>query len=143
VGIGTDLQSFDSDLFFSSYQDDGPSANFSLDIIQYSDSPDFPDPNTSVWLCSEIPSDDNPAGGSPTGLCDEKLDGLFVKQAGQVDFAERQLTFHEITRYIFDNAFWIGLWQDPDLFGFSERLINVKMSGATPFFNIAEWDIAP
>jgi peptide/nickel transport system substrate-binding protein len=141
VGIGTDLQSYDSDLFFSSYQDDGPSANFSLDIIEYSDSPDFPDPNTSVWLCSEIPSDENPAGGSPTGLCDEKLDALFTKQASQVDFMERQQTMFEITRYIFDQAYWIGLWQDPDLFGFSDRMINVKMSGATPFFNIFEWDI--
>src|SRR4030042_1310814 len=42
VGIGIELQSYDSDLFFSSYADDGPSANFSLDIIEYSDSPNFP-----------------------------------------------------------------------------------------------------
>ena len=143
VGIGIDLQSFDADLFFSSYQDDGPSANFSLDIIEYSDSPDFPDPNTAIWNCSDIPSDDNPAGTSPTGLCDDKLDALFLKQRSQVDFAERQQTFFEITRYIYDQAFWIGLWLDPDLFGFSNRMINVKMSGATPFFNIAEWDLTP
>ena len=143
VGIGTDLQSYEYDLFFMGYQDDGPSANFSLDIIQYSDSPDFPDPTTSVWLCSDIPSDENPAGSSPTGLCDETLDALFRKQETQVDFNERQQTFYEITRYIYDNALWIGIWQDPDLFGFSDRMINVKMSGATPFFNIAEWDITP
>jgi peptide/nickel transport system substrate-binding protein len=142
VGIGTDLQSYDSDLFFQGYQDNGPSANFSLDIIEYSDSPDFPDPNATVWLCSEVPSDENPAGGSPTGLCDEKLDGLFKLQATQVDFAERQKTFYEITKYIFDQAYWIGLWDDPDLFGFSDRLTGVKMSGATPFFNISEWDMS-
>lgn len=142
IGIGTDLQSFDSDLFFSSYQEDGPSANFSLDIIQYSDSPDFPDPNTSVWLCSDIPSDENPAGSSPTGLCDETLDGLFQLQSTQVDFEERQQTLFEITRYLFDQAFWIGLWEDPDLFGFSDRMTGVEMSGATPFFNISEWDMS-
>jgi peptide/nickel transport system substrate-binding protein len=143
VGIGVELLSYDSDLFFSSYQDDGPSANFSLDLIEYSDSPDFPDPNTAIWLCSDIPSDENPAGTSPTGLCDETLDGLFLKQSKQVDFAERQQTFYQITKYIFDNAFWIGLWQDPDQFMFSNRMLNVKMSGATPFFNIAEWDLTP
>jgi peptide/nickel transport system substrate-binding protein len=142
VGIGTELLSYDADTFFLGYQEDGPSANFSLDIIEYSDSPDFPDPNTAIWLCSDIPSDSNPAGTSPTGLCDEKLDGLFQLQATQVDFAARQKTFYEITRYIYDNAFWIGLWQDPDLFGYSDRLLNVKTSGATPFFNLAEWDIA-
>ena len=143
AGIGTELLSYDADLFFSSYQDDGPSANFSLDLIEYSDSPDFPDPNTAIWNCSDIPSDENPAGTSPTGLCDETLDALFLLQRTQVDFAERQQTFYEITRYIYDNAFWIGLWLDPDLFMFSERMNNVKMSGATPFFNIAEWDLTP
>jgi len=141
VGITLDLLSFDPDIFFSSYAEDGPSANFSLDIIEYSDSADFPDPNTVVWLCSEIPSDENPAGVNPTGLCDEKLDGLFKLQATQVDFAERQKTMHQITRYIFEQVYWLGLWEDPDLFGVSDRLQNVKISGATPFFNIAEWEL--
>ncbi len=141
VGIGTELLSYDSDTFFLGYQDNGPSANFSLDLIEYSDSPDFPDPNTAIWLCSDIPTDENPAGTSPTGLCDPTLDDLFQKQQTQVDFAERQQTFYQITKYIFDNAMWIGIWQDPDLFGFSKRMTDVKMSGATPFFNIAEWDL--
>ncbi len=141
VGIGTELLSYDADTFFLGYQDNGPSANFSLDIIEYSDSPDFPDPNTAIWLCSDIPTDANPSGTSPSGLCDPTLDALFQKQQTQVDFAQRQQTFYQITKYLYDNAFWIGLWQDPDLFGFSSRMTGVKMSGATPFFNIAEWDI--
>ncbi|NJD58611.1 MAG: peptide ABC transporter substrate-binding protein [Anaerolineae bacterium] len=141
VGIGTELLSYDSDTFFNGYQDDGPSANFSLDLIEYSDSPYWPDPNTTVWLCSNIPSDANPAGSSPTGLCDETLDGLFLKQLTQFDFAERQQTFYEITKLIYDNVYWLGIWQDPDLFSFSDRMTGYKMSGATPFFNIAEWDI--
>jgi len=142
VGITLDLQSFDSDIFFASYAEDGPSANFSLDIIEYSDSPDFPDPNTYVWRCSEIPSDENPAGVNGTGLCDEELEALFAVQETQVDFATRQQTLYQITSYIYDNVLWLGLWEDPDLFGFSDRLLNVKISGATPFFNISEWDMA-
>jgi len=142
VGIGTDLQSFDADLFFASYAEDGPSANFSLDLIEYSNAPSFPDPNASEWRCAEIPSDENPAGISPTGLCDETLEALFVQQETQVDFAARQQTFYQISKYMYDNVFWLGLWEDPDLFGFSDRIVNVKMSGATAFFNVAEWDIA-
>ncbi len=42
VGIKLDLQSFDADIFFAGYGEDGPSANFSLDIIEYSNSPDSP-----------------------------------------------------------------------------------------------------
>jgi len=141
VGIKLDLQSFDSDTFFASYSENGPSANFSLDIIEYSDSPDFPDPNAVVWLCSEIPSDENPAGVSPTGLCDQELDSLFQKQSKQVDFTERQQTMYQITKRLYEQVFWLGLWDDPDLFGFSNRLQNVKISGATPFFNVSEWTL--
>jgi peptide/nickel transport system substrate-binding protein len=132
VGIKLDLQSFDSDLFFASYAENGPS---------YSDSSDFPDPNTVAWLCSEIPSDENPAGVNPTGLCDEELDALFQKQATQVDYAERQQTMYQITKRIYEQVFWLGVWQDPDLFGVSDRVKNVKISGAMPFFNVAEWSI--
>jgi peptide/nickel transport system substrate-binding protein len=142
VGIGTDLQSFDADLFFSSYADDGPSANFSLDLIEYSDSPSFPDPNTSVFRCAEIPSDESPAGVNTGGICDDALEALFVQQETQVDFAARQQTFYQISKYIYENVYWLGLWEDPDLFGFSDRIVNVKMSGATAFFNVAEWDLA-
>jgi ABC-type transport system substrate-binding protein len=94
-----------------------------------------------VWRCAEIPSDENPAGVNTSGLCDDKLEALFKTQETQVDFAARQQTFYEITRYIFDQAYWIGVWKDPDMFGFSDRMINVKMSGATAFYNVAEWDV--
>lgn len=142
IGIKLDLLSFDPDIFFASYSEGGASANFSLDIIHYSDSPDAPDPNAAVWRCAEIPSDENPAGVNPTGLCDQEFEALWAKQSTQVDFAERQQTFFQITKMIFERAYWIGLWQDPDYFGFSDRMLNVKMSGATPFFNIVEWDLA-
>jgi hypothetical protein len=39
-------------------------------------------------------------------------------------------------------VYWLGFWQDPDLFGINKRLINVKLSGASPFFNAMEWDLA-
>jgi peptide/nickel transport system substrate-binding protein len=141
VGVKLDLQSFDADIFFATYAEDGPSANFSLDLIEYSQASQFPDPNIDEWLCSEIPSDENPAGVNNAGLCDEELDGLFKLQASQVDFAERQQTFYKITRLIYDKVYWLGVWQDPDLFGISSRLLNVKVSGATPFFNVIEWDL--
>jgi hypothetical protein len=67
---------------------------------------------------------------------------MFVKQETQADFAERQQTFYEITKYMFENAYWIGVWNDPDLFGFSDRIINVKLSGAIPFYNVFDWDIS-
>jgi peptide/nickel transport system substrate-binding protein len=142
VGVGVELYNYDSDIYFGGYEEGGPAATGELDIFQYSGTPNFPDPDIAEWLCSEIPSDESPSGTNWMYLCDEELDRLFKLQATQVDFEERQQTFYQITRRIFDEAYWVGIWQDPDLFGISERVMNYKISGATPFFNIMEWDLA-
>ena len=70
------------------------------------------------------------------------MNTLFQQQTTQVNFEERQQTFHEITNYMFENVIWLGLWQDPDVWAVSGDLANVTMSGVTPFFSIAQWDIS-
>lgn len=142
VGIEVELLNFDGDIYFFGYGEGGPAATGQLDLFEYSTTTEFPDPQMYDYLCSEIPSDENPAGMNWQALCDETLDGLFQKQSTQLDFNERQQTFWEISKLMFDNAYTIGVWQDPDLFGISSRLTNVKLSGATPFFNIMEWELA-
>lgn len=141
VGIKVELLNFDSVLYFADYADGGPAAAGELDIFEYSATSEFPDPQSYNFLCSEIPSGESPTGVNWSGLCDEELDALFREQVTQVDFAERQQTFYEISRIIFNKVYWLGLWQDLDLWGISRRLRNVRISGATPFFNIIEWDI--
>lgn len=141
VGIGVELLNYESDNFFAGYAEGGPAARGELDIHEYSATANFPDPDSADWLCNNIPSDENPAGSNWAYLCDETLDGLFQLQTTQVDPVERTKTFHQITKYIFDNVFWLGLWQDPDIFAVSPRLLNVRLSGATPFFNSLEWDL--
>jgi peptide/nickel transport system substrate-binding protein len=143
VGIKVELLNYDSDLYFSSYDQGGPAARGDLDIFEYSTTPQFPDPDTADWLCNNIPSDENPSGTNWSALCDQELNDLFELQATQVDFKERQQTFFKITRIIFDKAYWIGLWQDPDMWAISGQLSQVKISGVTPFFNVREWELAP
>jgi peptide/nickel transport system substrate-binding protein len=143
VGIKVNLLNYESDIFFGSYAEGGPGAVGDLDLIEFSTAFDFPDPDTADWLCSEIPSDENPDGVATSQICDEELDRLFQLQRTQVDPAERQKTFHQITKYIFENVYWLGLWQDPDTYAISSRLQNVKVSGATPFYNVMEWDLTP
>lgn len=142
VGIKLELANADSDIFFGSYGEGGPCATGQYDIFEYSTVTNYPDPDTADWLCSEIPSDDNPAGVNWQAVCDEELDGLFQLQATQVDPAERQQTFHKITRLIYEKVYWLGVWEDPDIWAVGPRLKNVRLSGATPFFNIVEWDLS-
>jgi len=141
VGIKLDLSNYDSDIFFSGYAEGGPAATGQLDIMEWSDTTDFPDPNVTYWLCSEIPSDNSPSGTNWQAICDQELDQLFQDQATQVDFATRQQTFYKISQMVYDKVYWLGLWQDPDIWAIGSRLQNVKLSGTTPFFNIVEWDL--
>jgi peptide/nickel transport system substrate-binding protein len=139
VGIGTELINVDN--LFDGYADGGPAAKGEFDIFEYSTVAEYPDPHTSEWMCSNIPTDESPDGTNWQAVCDNDLEALFNQESAQVDAAARQATFHEISRMIFDKAYWIGFYWDPDIWAVSSRLVNVKLSGATAFYNIMEWDI--
>jgi peptide/nickel transport system substrate-binding protein len=142
VGIKIDLLNYEDTTFFNGFDKQGPAATGQLDIFEFSEVPTaFPDPDIAEWLCSEIPSADSPAGTNWSALCDPDLDALFKLEATQTDFATRQQTFYKITKMIFDKAYWIGLWQDPDQWAISSKLSGVKISGVTPFYNIVEWQV--
>jgi len=142
VGIGTNLLNAESDLYFSGYGQGGPCATGEYDFFEYSSTVNYPDPHISEWMCDEIPSDESPDGTNWQAVCDPELDALFKKELTQVDFTQRQQTFYQITRMIFEKVYFLGIWQDPDVWAVGPRLQNVKLSGATPFFNIIEWDLA-
>ena len=141
VGIKLNLLNYESDQFFADFANNGPAYTGELDIMQWSDAPKFPDPDVSYWRCDQIPSDQNPTGTNAQFICDQELDTLFTEQAKQVDLKQRQETFYKISKLMFDKVYWLGLWQDPDIWAVGSRLQNVKLSGKTPFYNIAEWDL--
>lgn len=140
-GIRLDTLSYAPDIYFQSYGGGGPLPTGELDIGQFSSTEAFPDPDTSRWLCSEIPSDEYPDGINDQKICDEELDALFRLQSTQIDFEERQQTLWQIGEIMYENVYWLGVWQDLDTWAVSSRLSNVNISGASPFYSIAEWDI--
>jgi peptide/nickel transport system substrate-binding protein len=141
IGVKLDIVGYDSSIFFNSYGDGGPCPTGELDICEWSVNPAFPDPDSARWLCSEIPSDEKPEGNNDQHLCDPELDELFRLQSSQVDFNERVETFNKISRIMVEKVYWLGIWQDPDIWAISGRLENVNISGATPFYSIASWDV--
>jgi peptide/nickel transport system substrate-binding protein len=140
IGIDLKTSSYDSDILFADLANDGPAATGKLDIMEWSDAPYFPDPDISYWLCSEIPTADNPQGSNYFG-CDQTLDSLFQQQVLTADPEARKQIFWQISKYMHDNVFYLGIWQDPDTWIVNPRLTGVKFSGVTPFFNIGEWDL--
>ena len=141
VGIDLDIQSYDADIFFGGFGDGAPPAIGENDVMEWSDSTYFPDPDTDYWLCSQLATEENPYGYNYYG-CDEELDALFQAQIVETDPAKRVEIFHQITKYMYDNVYWFGLYVDPDMWIVNSDLTGVKFSGVTPFYNIMEWDFA-
>jgi peptide/nickel transport system substrate-binding protein len=143
VGIGAELQNYSSDVYWNGYNDNGPQAQGLYDIAQYSSVGSFPDPEASFnWLCSEISSAENPDGANWQGVCIEELDTLLMEQASVLDTQERIDMYHRISQILYDEVLYVGIWKDPDLWSINNRLQNVKLSGASPFWNAHEWSVA-
>ena len=142
VGIDLQILNYDSDLYFGSFSDGAPCPLGENDIMEWSDGPYFPDPDTDYWLCSQLADDDNPWGYNYFG-CDETLDELFQRQLTTVDVAERVQIIYEIQALMHDQVYWLGLYEDPDYWIVNPRLTGVKFSGVTPFYNIGDWDLEP
>ncbi len=140
VGIDLQIMAYDADILFGSYSDGGPSAVGDLDIMEWSDAPAFPDPDVDYWLCDQMPSDENPWGYNYF-VCDETLDALFQEQLVTTDAAAREAIFHQISEYMHENVYYLGIWDDPDVWIVNPRITNHKFSGVNPFFSIAEWDV--
>jgi peptide/nickel transport system substrate-binding protein len=142
IGVKVEISNYDSGTFFQGYNEGGPAATGQLDIFQYAPrTKNYPDPGTNDFLCSEIPSI-NEVGENWSWLCDQELDQLLQQQATQIDFQARQQTLQQISKLVFERAYFVGLWNDPDRWVAAPRLLNVSISGITPFYNIYEWDVA-
>jgi ABC-type transport system substrate-binding protein len=71
------------------------------------------------------------------------LDELIQLQSTQVNPAERQKSISKINQIFHDKVYWLGLWQDPDIWAIGKRLGDVALSGVTPFYDILNWELQP
>jgi peptide/nickel transport system substrate-binding protein len=142
LGIEVVLENYPSDIFFNSYADGGPIATGQYDFAEWSSSPNgFPDPDTIRFTCDEIPTADDPMGDNWQGYCNPALDALFAEQAKTTDYDARVAIFHQISQVIYDDVIWVGVWYDADTWILNSRIQNAAINGASPFWNIAQWDV--
>jgi ABC-type transport system substrate-binding protein len=143
IGVGIEINNYSYDVIWNGFGDGGPIALGEYDIAEWSNlAADYPDPNHSEWLCDEIPSEDNPAGGNWYGVCIAELDELFLQQAVEPDPDARIQMWHEITRIMNDEVLNPGIRNDPDFWALNNRVKNVRFgSGNFPFWNSYEWDV--
>jgi peptide/nickel transport system substrate-binding protein len=143
IGIGILIENYESNVFFNGYAEGGPVATGQYDIATWSSSPDnFPDPDTNRWSCSEIPTDDNPAGDNWNFYCDPRIDELVARQTQITDYDARVAVFHELDQIIYDAYIWLGVWYDADVWVIGENVVGANPNGTTPFWDIVNWDKA-
>lgn len=141
VGIDVELINYPNKQFLASYEKEGPIARGKFDVAQWSASPNFPDPNTNRFKSSQIGTkENNYAGSNWSFLKDADLDKLFADQEKTVDATARTKIFNQISKLMVEKVYWLGLWQDPDIWSVSKRVTGTKLSGASPFWNCNEWE---
>jgi peptide/nickel transport system substrate-binding protein len=142
VGINMEINNMTTDLLWSTYADGGPIATGQYDMAQWSDGMwYFPSPDTSYFLCDQIPTDENPDGYNWYGICDPEMDQLFQDQAVTADMDARVEMFHRIGQIMHDQTMIILMRTDTDIWAVNTRLTNVRFSGASPLMYAYEWDV--
>ncbi len=142
IGVALTLENYPSEVFFGSYIDDAPAARGRYDIQEFSSSTNFPDPSTSRWICSQIPSDESPDGINDQGYCNADFDALAAQADSTTDITARIDLFQQMDQMVTDEVIWAGIWYDPDLWAINSRFENTRVSGADPFWNITSWTVA-
>ncbi|GIL09434.1 MAG: ABC transporter substrate-binding protein [Chloroflexota bacterium] len=143
IGIGIIIENYESNIFFNGYAEGGPVATGQYDIATWSSSPsNFPDPDSSRWMCTEIPSDDTPNGGNWNYYCDPRIDELLTLQTQTTDYDARVAVFHELDKVIYDAYIWLGVWYDADVWVIGRDVVGANPNGTTPFWDIINWDKA-
>ncbi len=142
IGVALTLENYPSEVFFGSYIDDAPTARGRYDIQEFSSSTNFPDPSSTRWTCSQIPTDDSPDGINDQGYCNPEFDALLAQSDSTTDIEARIELFHQMDQIVTDEVIWAGIWYDPDLWAINARFENTRVSGADPFWNIANWTVA-
>lgn len=142
VGIGVELINYPSDQYFAGYADGGPISTGNYDIAELSTTPaGFPDPDTVRFLCSEIPSDENPIGVNDFYYCNEEVDALFRAQSAELDYDKRVEMFHQIDALLHEDVVWVGIWHDADVWIHNPRIVGANLNAINPWWDIQNWDV--
>jgi len=75
-------------------------------------------------------------GSWPYSWTDPKMDSLIEKARSTMDSTARVNTYHELEQYVHDNAAWLFLWEQKDLYGINKALKWEPSSNAIMHF----WD---
>jgi peptide/nickel transport system substrate-binding protein len=100
-----------------------------------------PDPEVSNrYLCSEIASEENPAGSQWYRYCNSEVDELLNQQAATFDPEERTQLIFQVQEILHDEAYWIWLYAAATIYTAPATLNNFVLHPFANFYwNPQEW----
>ncbi len=101
-----------------------------------------PDPEISNrFLCSEIASEENPAGSQWMRYCNPEVDALLNAQASELDTEKRKEILFEIQEILHEDAYHIYLFLGNSNYAVNADLKNFVLHPyANFYFNPEEWE---
>lgn len=142
IGVEMTIQDVPASTFFGTFADNGPLATGNYQMAGYTTGfyPD-PDPGDN-FLCSGIPTKDNPSGGNFYHLCDAKLDALSKQQAVTADPVARKAILDQMQQMQYDNVDFIPMYARLDVAALNPRLTGVSGAGnGDLYWNAWNWDV--
>jgi peptide/nickel transport system substrate-binding protein len=133
----------DADLF-GTWAQGGRWSHGDYDMGLWSHGLRVPDPEVSNrYLCSEIASEENPAGSQWYHYCNPEVDELLHEQASTFDPEKRTEIIFQIQEILNEDAYWIYLHSANQIYSAPAALQNFTLHPFQNFYwNPQEWEWA-
>ena len=130
---------------FGTWQQGGRWSHGDYDMGLWSHGLRVPDPEVSNrYLCSEIASEENPAGSQWYHYCNPEVDELLQEQASTLDPERRTEIIFQIQEILNEDAYWIYLYAANQIYSAPANLQNFILHPFQNFYwNPQEWEWAP
>jgi peptide/nickel transport system substrate-binding protein len=144
VGIEIKPNHIPAGTFFGSYTEgaDMPLGKFDMAIYTTGF---YPDPDTGdQFLCTGIPTKDNPSGANNYHYCDQTgtMEKLFAAGLESADPATRKKVYDEIQQFQYDNVIIIPLYARANVYAYNDRFVFPPSSGyANAFWDAENFDV--
>jgi peptide/nickel transport system substrate-binding protein len=147
VGVEMNIKNQPTDQLFGSYAAGGVWSRGTYQMGGWTTGINLPDPDlSSRYLCSQIASDQNPAGGQSYRYCNPQVDALFTQQATELDATRRKALFDQIQQITHDDYMCIWLYDSTAAWGLQTRVLNFDKTVHAPFggfhWRAEDWDVA-
>jgi peptide/nickel transport system substrate-binding protein len=123
IGVDMQIENRRSSILFTTWDQGGGWAHGDYEMGGWSDSIRTPEPEASQrFLCSEVPSDENPGGAQWMRYCNPEVDELLLAQQTEFDPAKRRELLWQAQQLIHDDAYTIHLYRT-----LSDQAVNANL----------------